>query len=260
MINRIILNLTTKNKRKNISECKALVFILLIYFFIFIQVNHAFSQNSQADSSTVIPASTGPLMVLQPGLGIRYKINKKIRLYQYFRSYNYLNDKTRNFEEISFGATYNIGKINRFYFTSTLGYLLTLGNIYNIHEFRPKFYFTTSYHLNHARLEFQNRLEYRLKIGGNSGASLRYRPRFLVGLQYNLGKFQLSPYIYDELFIGENGFSEHRTKLALSVRYENLSFTAGNLFKIKRTKGFVENRTSLDISYTIPTRKKIINK
>ncbi|MBU1063382.1 DUF2490 domain-containing protein [bacterium] len=230
---------------------------LSICFWILVLSSPAFSQNDGQDNNTGTPSVTsGTALILQPGVGLRYNLNKKIGLYQDFRTYFNKSNPVKNFEELSFGARYNLGKIKKFHFSTTIGYLLSLDNNYKIHEYRPKIYFTTGYHLKKVGFEFRNRFEYRIKTGENSGSSLRYRPRFKVGLRYNFHQFQLSPYIYNELFFGENGFSQHRIKLALSVKYHDFRFTAGNLFKIKPGQGLVENRVSLDVSYTIPSSKK----
>jgi len=228
--------------------------ILIICFLLMLPVTSAFAQDNIDNGTAVVP--TGTALVLQPGIGLRYNVNKKIRLYQDFRTYFNQSAPARNFEELSFGARYNLGSINKFYFSTALGYLFTFDNNYKISAYRPKVYFTTSYHVNKMRFEIRNRLEYRIVTGDSSGGSLRYRPRFLVGATYKLNQFRLSPYIYNESFFGQNGFSQNRTKLALSVRYHDFIFTPGNIFKIKQGTGLVENRVSLDISYTIPTFTK----
>ena len=245
----------TRRHRKN-----SLISMLFLFFLLLIlQVQTVFSQNGQQNNGNDSTAlATTPAMVLQAGISFGYSFNKKLRMFQSFRTYNYLSDNTRNFEEISFGTAYYMGKINKFYFTSTLGYLINFDNLYKIHEFRPKYYLTTSYTINKIRLELRNRIEYRIILGDNSGKSIRYRPRFKVGTNFKINKFKFYPYIYDELFIGENGFNQHRAKLALAVNYNNFRIEVGNLIKIKKTKGITENWSSLNLSYTIPTFKRKI--
>jgi len=243
-----------KHRKNNLISKSFLFFLLLI-----LQAHIVFSQSGQQNNGNDSTAlATTPAMVFQSGIGLSYRFNTKFRIYQSFRSYNYLSDHTRNFEEISFGTSYYMGKINKFYFTSTLGYLINLDNLYKIHELRPKYYLTTSYTINKIRLELQNRIEYRIILGDNSGKSIRYRPRFKVGTNFTINQFKFYPYIYDELFIGENGFDQHRAKIALAVNYHNFRMEVGNLFKIKTIGGFVDNWSSLNLSYTIPTFKRKI--
>jgi len=67
--------------------------------------------------------------------------------------------------------------------------LINLDDLYKIHEIRPKYYLTTSYTINKIRLELQNRIEYRIILGENSGRSIRYRPRFKVGTNFTINQF-----------------------------------------------------------------------
>jgi len=243
------------NKPVNDYARRHLAFILLIICFLLILLGSpAYAQ----DMDNSVPVQKGKTLVLQPGIGLRYSINNKFKLYQDFRTYFYKNAPSGNFEELSFSASYNLGRINNFYFTTNLGYLLTLDNNYKISAYRPKVYFTTSYHLNNIRLEFRNRLEYSMVRGDSGGGSFRYRPRFLIKAAFKLNKFRLSPYVYNESFLGQNGFSQNRTKLALSVRYHDFILTPGYILKIKPGSSLVENRLSLDLSYKIPsfTKKK----
>lgn len=261
------INIYNKMKLKpkkyliEVSEKKNLLnktyLILVVCLLVLIEIKPAFSQDNQDnDNGTSTPTSTTTALVVQPGIGLRYMINKKWRLYQDFRTYLNQDNPAKNFEELSFGLRYYMGKVNNFYFSTTAGYLFSIDNNYKIKAYRPKIYFNTTYHLNNIRFEFRNRLEYSIVTGNNSGASLRYRPRFRIGSTFKLKEFRLSPYVYNEFFFGQNGFSQNRTKLALSVRYHNFRFTAGNLVKIKPGNGWTENRVSFDFSYTIPTIKK----
>jgi len=244
------------NKPVNDYARRLLAFIILIICFLLILLVSPASAQDNIDNS--VPVTKGKTLVLQPGIGLRYSINNKIKLYQDLRTYFYQNAPSRNFEELSFSASYNLGRINNFYFTTNLGYLLTLDNKYKISAYRPKVYFTTSYHLNNLRLEFRNRLEYSVVTGDSGSGSFRYRPRFLIHATFKINQFQLSPYVYNESFLGQNGFSQNRTKLALSVRYHDFILTPGYILKIKPGSSLVENRLSLDLSYNIPafTKKK----
>jgi hypothetical protein len=242
------------SKPVNAYARRQIAIIILIICFLFILPFYPASAQDNIDNS--IPAPYGKTLVLQPGIGLRYSVNNKIKLYQDFRTYFYQNTFSGNFEELSFSASYNLGRINNFYFTTNLGYLLTLDNNYKIRAYRPKVYFTTSYHLNKIRLEFRNRLEYIIATGDNRGGSFRYRPRFLVQTTFKLNQLRLSPYVYNESFLGQNGFSQNRTKLALSVRYHDFVLNPGYTLKIKPGTKLVENRVSLDLSYNIPTFTK----
>jgi len=252
-----MLNHTVDKQMKTHFTRKLIVVSLSICFSILALSVPVFSQSDDQDNDTGTPSRTSTTaLILQPGVGLRYNVNKKIRLYQDFRAYYNDSNPAKNFEELSFSTWYRLGRISKFHFSTSLGYLLSLDNNYKIREYRPKIYFTTSFHLKKVRFEFRNRLEYRIKTGQNSGSSLRYRPRIKIGLQYKFRQFRLSPYVYNESFFGENGFSQNRTKLALSVKYHDFRFTAGNLFKIKPNNGWVEDRVSFDVSYTIPSPRK----
>lgn len=228
------------------------IIILFICFYFMFAATSLYAQNN--NDSTLIPTSTA--LVLQPGIGLRYSVNKKIRLYQDFRQYFNQSTPTKNFEELSFGARYNLGKINKLHFSITAGYLISFDNSYKVSAYRPKLYFTVDYRKNNFTFQVTNRIEYSIITGINAGTSLRYRPRILIERKFSLKSFSFTPYIYNEFFLGENGFSQNRTKIAVFIKYHNLGLSVGNLFKIKPGVGLVENRVSFDLSYSIPTIHK----
>lgn len=238
------------------SKLAKSIIIMFIYSWFMFAATPLYAQTNQQDDNNRIPIPTGTALVLQPGIGLRYSVNKKIRLYQDFRQYFNQSNPANNFEELSFGARYNLGKINKLYFSSTAGYLISLDSSYKVKAYRPKLYLTVDYRKNNFTFQVRNRLEYSIITGNNSGASLRYRPRILLKKRYRVDNFSFTPYIYNEFFLGQNGFSQNRTKVAIFMKYHNWGLTVGNLFKVKPGSGLVENRASLDLSYSIPTIHK----
>jgi hypothetical protein len=215
-------------------------------------VTPVYSQNDDQGNGSGVPASrTTPLIIAQPGIGISVNFYNKFRFSQDDRMYFNTADGSLEYEEVSLSAIYYIGKIDRFNFTTTISYLHTLNNNFQTSQYRPKYYFTVIYHKNKIKLGLRNRFEYIIKTGGNSNRSFRYRPRLKFGVLIKYNKIRLYPYIYNEFFIGENGFNQDRVKLALSARYKNFQFNVGNLFKFKTTSGFVEDRISFEIRYRI---------
>ncbi len=233
------------------KSAKSIIILFICFWFVF-AATPLYAQDN--DDSTSIPTSTA--LVLQPGIGLRYSVNKKIRLYQDFRQYFNQSNPAKNFEELSFGARYKLGKINDFYFSTTAGYLISFDNSYKVSAYRPKLYFTVDYRKNNFTFQVRNRIEYSIITGNNAGTSLRYRPRILIERKFRLKSFSFTPYIYNEFFLGENGFSQNRTKIAIFMKYNNWGLSVGNLFKIKPGNGLVENRVSFDLSYSIPTIHK----
>lgn len=231
------------------------VIIMFIYFWLMFAVTPLYAQTDQQDNNGT-PIPTGTALVLQPGIGLRYSVNKKIRLYQDFRPYFNQSNPSKNFEELSFGARYNLGKINRLYFSTTAGYLITLDSSYKVKAYRPKLYVTVDYRKNNFTFQVRNRVEYNIVTGDNAGASLRYRPRILLKKRFRLNHFSLTPYVYNEFFFGQNGLSQNRTKVAIFMKYHDWGLTVGNLFKVVTGYGLIENRVSLDLSYSIPTIHK----
>lgn len=238
-------------------ECKPIksIIMMVVSFWLMFAVTPLYAQTDQQDDNST-PIPTGRALVLQPGIGLRYSVNKKIRLYQDFRSYFNQSNPSKNFEELSFGARYYHGKINKLYFSSTAGYLMSLDSSYRVKAYRPKLYFTVDYRQNNFTFQVRNRLEYNIVTGNNSGSSLRYRPRILLKERFRLNHFSVTPYIYNEFFFGQNGFSQNRTKVAIFMKYHDWGLTVGNLFKVVPGYGLTENRVSLDLSYSIPTIHK----
>ena len=235
---------------------KYIVFIvpILICILIVLPSEVALSQVIDGENDNGDSKSSKPLITAQPGLGLRINYNNKFQLSQDSRLYYNTTDGALSFEEFSVSAKYYIGKKNNFNFTTTLSYLHTLNENIKTIQYRPKYYFTAVYRKDRLRIGIRNRFEYIIKTGDNSGSTFRYRPRFKLGLIYKFQHFRIYPYVYNELFFGDNGFDQYRIKLALAARYNNFQITIGNLFKVKTNNGLVEDRISLDISYRIKVK------
>lgn len=227
--------------------------ITLVMIISFSEANAQNSGQDSDDDGQGSPTSSTPILIVQPGVGLRLQVNSAIKLYQDFRSYHN-SDGSLNFGELSFGVRHNLGDLKKVKIDVTGGILVSLDSSLKIKEYRPKFYLNAKWKLKRFRGEFRNRFEYRIKVGDNSGTSLRYRPRIKLGLNRKYTGFHLTPYVYSEFFIGENGFSQTRIKLALSGKVGGYAITLGNLFKIKNGNGFTEDRISLDVSYTFKDR------